>query len=146
MSPVDVSDTHIAVTQRKTGTKVVIKIMRQLREVLTELPRSGDILFRNKRGTAYTSKTIYRCVKGRLVEIGAGQYTAHGLRASAACRVFEATGGDIGKTMAITGHTSEKTLRTYIQDANRERLGDEAIDAVQIMLDRQEAVRAARAA
>ena len=94
----------------------------------------------------HTSKTLYRLIKVRLIEIGAGRYTAHGLRASAACRVFEATGGDIGKTMAITGHTSEKTLRTYIQDANRERLGDEAIDAVQIMLDRQEAVRAARAA
>ena len=30
-----------------------------------------------------------------------------------------------------------------IQDANCERLGDEAIDAVQIMLDRREAARAA---
>jgi integrase len=143
MAPADVSDTHVSVTQRKTGTKVVIKIMRQLREVLAELPKDGAILFRNKRGGAYTTDTLYRLVKKRLIAIGAGRFTAHGLRASAACRVFEATGGDIARTMAITGHTSEKTLRTYIADANRERLGDEAIDAVQIMLDRREAARAA---
>ena len=97
-------------------------------------------------GGRYTTDTLYRLVKGRLVEIGAGQYTAHALRASAACRVFEATGGDIARTMAITGHTSEKTLRTYIADANRERRGDKAIDAVQVMLDRREATQAARAA
>ena len=56
--------------------------------------------------------------------------------------MFEATGGDLARTMAITGHTSAKTLQTYIADANRERLGDEAIDAVQVMLDRRDAARA----
>jgi integrase len=137
MKPEDVIGPRISVVQQKTGGRVRIKMLRQLIEALDRLPKGGERLLMNKRGTPYTAKTLYRLVKGRLNKIGAGHLVPHGLRASAACRLYEVT-HNIELVADVLGHESTATTKGYIRQARRERGADKAMDAYQAALDARE--------
>jgi len=53
-------------------------------------------------------------------------YTAHGLRASAACELLEA-GNDITTVASITGHKDLKVLQEYLSEINQEKLAMQAM-------------------
>ena len=63
-------------------------------------------------------------------QIGAGEYTAHGLRANAAMALAEA-GCTLHHVMAITGHRTFKMAMHYTRRAAQKQLAQEAIDRLE---------------
>jgi integrase len=60
-------------------------------------------------------------------QIGAAQYSAHGLRKNAAIALAEA-GCTVHQIMAITGHKTLRQAMHYTQRAAQEKLAQQAID------------------
>lgn len=120
----------IHVVQQKTGTKVWIPLHPVLGALLDETPRINAYILNTNRderfaSTSSLSGTIKSALrKSRLNDYSS--YTAHGLRASAACELLEA-GNEIYLVASITGHKDLKVLQEYLSEINQEKLAMRAM-------------------
>lgn len=125
--------THITVRkQQKTGASVRVRVLRPLREAFERVGiRAGadGYIATNAHGGKYTRRTMRNIIAGRLDAIGEAEHVPHGLRASAASRIFEAT-KSIELVKAVTGHKDDAVVRRYLQEIEQELHADEAMAAV----------------
>jgi len=120
----------IHVVQQKTGTKVWLPLHPKLGALLDETPHVGEyILNTNRLEPFVTTSSLSNTIKNALKKSRINDwksYTAHGLRASAACELLEA-GNDITTVASITGHKDLKVLQEYLSEINQEKLAMQAM-------------------
>jgi integrase len=107
--------------QRKTGTKLVLPIMPELREAIDKSP-TGDLNYLvTEFGKPFTDAGFGNWFRDRCDEAGLKGCSAHGLRKAAARRMAE-SGASASQIMAVTGHKSLSEVERYTRAASQERM------------------------
>jgi integrase len=117
----------ISVTQKKTGTKLVIPIHPNLRLSLTSAPRTNMTFVMSLRGSPFSSHNFGNWFKKACRSAGLPHCSAHGLRHSSPTRLANA-GCSISEIAAITGHKSLGLVAHYTRTADQRQLARQALD------------------
>lgn len=126
----DIEDEQIHVEQSKTGKRLWVPIHKDLREILSALPRSSPFVLTNEHGAPWTEsafKSAWRrlMTDERLADIKSKRLVFHGFRKSAVVMLLEAGCTD-AEVSAITGQ-SRDMVEHYARAVNQRRLAASAI-------------------
>ena len=120
----------IAARQQKTGELLWIPCHSKLRDALDEAERRSEFILTTQLKSGYSTGAFCNMIADATAQIGAGEYTAHGLRANAAMALAEA-GCTLHQVMAVTGHRTFKMAMHYTRRAAQKQLAQEAIDRLE---------------
>jgi integrase/recombinase XerD len=124
---------------RLSAKQLSIKVMPELQAALDAMPKSDVLAFMtNEYGQPFASAAAFGnrfadwCVAAGLKPVlcddgRTRNYRAHGLRKAAARLALQA-GSLPHEVMALTGHASLAQLQTYIEEFEREKAADIAIE------------------
>lgn len=126
----DCADGMMSVVQEKTGKKLRIVMHRDLRAIMTNIPRRATTILTNTKGLPWTSDG-FRASWGK--ELARPQMTPlreaglvfHGLRKSAVVFLLEAGCTD-AEVSAITGQ-SRQMVEHYAREVNQKKLAASAV-------------------
>jgi integrase len=122
----DFDGRRIQVVQEKTGTKVWVPAHIRLLNYLATLAHESEFILTSPKGGAYRKTSVTNIVCDITAKLGFKGYSPHGLRHLAGAALAEA-GCSVPQVMAILGHITEKQAIHYVKQANRIRLGEDAI-------------------
>jgi integrase len=115
----------LSLTQHKTGARVAIPVLPELRRVL-DSSELGDLTFLvTSFGRAFTAAGFGGWFRRRCNEAGLPGLSAHGLRKCAATR-FADNGATAHELMAWFGWSTLREAERYTRAADRERLARRA--------------------
>lgn len=120
----DVRDGEIYVVQQKTGKKLWIAMLAELRAELDATPKRGITILTREGGLQMTPQVIRRELKAHGAAMGV-EVVPHGLRKNAVNALLEA-GCSVAETAAITGQTY-RIVEQYAAQINQRRMGKAAI-------------------
>ena len=122
----DIEAGGLKVIQEKTGEEVIIPIHSRLAALLNKTPRIGEYVLTTQHGGRYhTAGALGQVIKLQLVRIGAGDYTAHGLRKNCGIALAE-SGSSVSEIQAILGHKTPNMAMHYAQKASKTKLAQTA--------------------
>lgn len=124
----------IAVTQQKTGTKVMIPIAAELMRVLQGASRDQMNFLVTQAGKPHSAKAFGNLFRKWCDEAGLEHCSAHGLRKACATRLAEAGCTD-KEIMAITGHQTLQEVGRYTKAASQEHMALGAMEKLQQLDD-----------
>ncbi len=122
----DIESGMIAVTQRKTGARLLIPIHPDLAAALNKIPRAHLAIVHTERGTPYTPTGFRASFRANLARVGLLGLQFHGLRHTAGKMLAEAGCTD-REIMSILGHRTSSMVTKYTRGAEQERLAKAAI-------------------
>lgn len=120
----DVRDGSIHVVQQKTGKRLWIPMLAELRDELDRTPKRGLTILTREGGLPMTQQVIRRELKAHGAAMGV-EVVPHGLRKNAVISLLEA-GCSVAETAAITGQ-SYRIVERYAADISQRRMGKAAI-------------------
>lgn len=120
----DVRDGEIYVVQQKTGKRLWIPMLSELRAELDRTPRRGLTILTNQDGNPMGPQVIRRELKA-LGELYGIAVVPHGLRKNAVISLLEA-GCSVAEVAAITGQTYQ-IVEQYAAGISQRRMGKAAI-------------------
>lgn len=120
----DVTDDRVFVVQQKTGKKLKIPLLSELRAELARTPKRGITIITNHLGQQMTPQRVRQELK-KLCEDMGYQLVPHGLRRNAVVSLLEA-GCTVAETASITGQTF-KIVEYYAAEVDQGRLSTAAI-------------------
>jgi integrase len=100
-----------------------------LKTALDRAKRKSEFILTTQLGSGYSDGAFCNMIAEATAEIGAKQYTAHGLRKNAAISLAEA-GCTVHQIMAITGHKTWKQAM-LTQRAAQKQLAQQAMDKLE---------------
>lgn len=114
MDDQDIGTGQIAVTQMKTGEKLLIPMHPDLAAILAATPTTFGVLLKTSFRKPFTEKGLANYMAGAIGASGAPDHCVnHGLRKAAARRLAEA-GCTVHEIMAIAGHRTLAEVERYI--------------------------------
>jgi integrase len=116
----------IAITQKKTGTSLMIPLHSELKAMLAAMPKTNLTFIVTERGASFTAQGLGSWFKKQCKVAGLRHCSAHGLRKAAATRLANA-GCTVNQIAAITGHRSLGEVAHYTKAADQERLARQAL-------------------
>lgn len=120
----DVRGDEIHVVQQKTGKRLWIPMLAELRAELDATPRRGITILTREGGLQMTPQVIRRELKAHGKAMGV-EVVPHGLRKNAVISLLEA-GCSVAETAAITGQTY-RIVERYAAQIDQRRMGRAAI-------------------
>lgn len=120
----DVRGDEIYVVQQKTGKKLWIPMLAELRAELEATPKRGLTILTREGGLHMTPQVIRRELKAHGDSMGV-EVVPHGLRKNAVNSLLEA-GCSVAETAAITGQTY-RIVERYAAQIDQRRMGKAAI-------------------
>ena len=121
-----VGDT-IHVRQNKTGARVAIPILPELREALARKPREHLTFINKSDGTGMTAPSLGNWFREAVRAAGLPDaLSLHGLRKATARRLAE-VGCTPHEIAAITGHRSLSEIERYTREAEKARMARSAV-------------------
>lgn len=109
----------ITITQKKTGTRLVIPLTERLARLLRETPRRGLYIVTLPDGRPMGYNSAWKRLHDLRTAIGAESYDNHALRYAAAAEIAALPGMTLDHVAAITGHTSAQMARLYSYSAHQ---------------------------
>lgn len=116
----------IAVSQMKTGTRLLVPIHPRLTEILKTTARENLTFLMTGQGKPFSSAGFGNWFRDRCVEAGLPHCSAHGLRKAAARRLAEA-GCTNQQIKSITGHRTDSEVARYTAAASQSILAKQAM-------------------
>ncbi len=133
LGPEHVMAGRLVYRQKKTGAEIDIPILQQLAAAITALPSLPEqqLFLKTQFGKAFTETGFYNWFtdKARRAGVPKGR-SPHGLR-KACCRRLAEAGCSAHEIMSVSGHETLKEVERYTKAANRSRLADSAMAALQ---------------
>lgn len=132
----DYDGNYIKVTQKKTGTRLVIPVHPKLRadlELRREMPQPKRRRYRtpylisNYYGYAWSPGALRKAIVDEARRLGIKKMF-HGIRKTTASILAE-SGCSANQIMAITGHKTLSEVQRYTLRANQKKMADEAMKA-----------------
>jgi integrase len=120
----------IEVRQQKTDELLWIPCHSKLTAALDHAERKSEFILTTQLGSGYSDGAFCNMIAEATAQIGAKEYTAHGLRKNAAIALAQA-GCTVHQIMAITGHKTWKQAMHYTQRAGQKQLAQQAIDKLE---------------
>jgi integrase len=121
----------IEVRQEKTDALLWIPCHFRLKDALDRAERKSEYILTTQRGSGYSTNSFCEMVPNATAQIGAKEYTAHGLRKNGAIALAEAD-CTVQQIMAITGHKTWKEAMRYTQRRDQRKLAQQAIDKLEV--------------
>jgi integrase len=119
--------------QKKTGAEIDVPLLPQLAAAIEAMPRMEiqRYFVQTQYGEAFTDTGFYNWFtdKARKAGVPEGR-SPHGLR-KACCRRLAEAGCSPHEIMSISGHITLREVERYTKAANRAKLADSAIAALQ---------------
>jgi integrase len=133
LGPRHVSYGRLIYTQKKTGAEINIPLLPQLEAAIAAMPSLSDrdFFLETQFGEAFTETGFYNWFtdKARKAGVPKGR-SPHGLR-KASCRRLAEAGCSPHEIMSVSGHETLKEVERYTKAANRARLANSAMAALQ---------------
>jgi integrase len=120
----DVRDGEIYVVQQKTGKKLWVPMLSELRQELDRTPKRGLTIITERDGKQMTPQVIRRELKAHGAKMGV-EVVPHGLRKNAVISLLEA-GCSTFEVMSITGQ-SQNIVADYAKGIDQRRMSGAAI-------------------
>ena len=120
----DVRGDEVFVVQQKTGKRLWIPMLADLRVELDRTPKRGITILTREGGLAMTPQVIRRELKAHGAAMGV-EVVPHGLRKNAVISLLEAE-CSVAETAAITGQTY-RIVEQYAAQIDQRRMGRAAI-------------------
>lgn len=120
----DVRDGMVEIVQEKTGKRVWIPLLDELREELDRTPKRGLTIIANARGNRRSDEQVRAELQAFTAALGV-KTVPHGLRKNAVNALLEA-GCTVAETASITGQ-SYKVVEHYAKQINQRRMAKAAI-------------------
>jgi integrase len=120
----------IEVRQEKTGALVWIPCHSRLKAALDSAERKSEFILTTQQGSGYMANSLGNMIIDATAQIGAKEYSAHGLRKNAAIALAEAD-CTVQQIMAITGHKTWKEAMNYTQRRDQKKLALQAMDKLE---------------
>lgn len=120
----DIRDGEVYVVQQKTGKKLWIPMLAELRQELERTPKQGITILTREGGLPMGPQVIRRELKAHGAAMGV-EVVPHGLRKNAVISLLEA-GCSVAETAAITGQTY-RIVERYAAQIDQRRMGRAAI-------------------
>jgi integrase len=121
----------ITVRQEKTDALLWIPCHSRLKAALDSAARKSDFILTTQQGSGYSAGSLGNMIMEATAQIGAKEFTAHGLRKNAAIALAEAD-CTVQQIMAITGHKTWKEAMRYTQRREQKKLARQAIDKLEV--------------
>lgn len=119
--------TTIALTQQKTGARLIIPLHAELRAILAGAPRDHVTILNTAFGRPFTVDGFSQFMRDAIAAADLPlECQPHGLRKAAGRRLAEA-GCTAREIMAILGHKTLSEAERYTRDADQWRLAEAAI-------------------
>jgi integrase len=131
----------IEVCQQKTDALLWIPCHSRLKTTLDNTERKSEYILTTKLGSGYSAGSLGNMIMEATAQIGAKEYTAHGLRKNAAIALAEAD-CTVQQIMAITGHKTLKEAMNYTQRRDQRKLAQQAMDKLELANQRTPGQRA----
>jgi integrase len=146
---------YLALTQKKTGERLLLKLPKKLLALLDKREHVSDYILTHIWQRPYSRDSLTHRIKdvlrvvapnGRFAPSGLAlsDYTTHGLRKNAGI-MLALNGASIAVIMACLGHKTEKMACYYIRLANQKTLAEQGADIMDAVFEREDAEKAARA-
>jgi Phage integrase family len=133
LGPSHVFRGRLAYKQKKTGIEIDIPLLPQLEAAIAALPSLPErtLFLETQFSEGFTETGFYNWFtdKARKAGVPKGR-SPHGLR-KACCRRLAEAGCSSHEIMSVSGHETLKEVERYTKTANRARLADSAIAALQ---------------
>jgi integrase len=123
--PQNVRDGKLHFVQIKTGRKMTIPILPQLREVIDASPSRGPTFLATRSGTPYSANGFGNAFRDWCNEAGLPHCSSHGLRKALGARLAE-KGASINYIKDALGHLTLSEAARYTAAADQERNADAA--------------------
>jgi integrase len=129
-------------TLRSTGKALSIPILPELQHALDAMPKNDSLTFLvNDYGKPFASAAAFGnkfadwCVGAGLEPLTCADgrtrsFRAHGLR-KAACKALAHAGCTAPEIMAVSGHSTLAQVQIYIDEVERDRMADAAIQKLE---------------
>jgi integrase/recombinase XerD len=129
-------------TLRSTAKNLSIRILPELQRALDAMPRNDSLTFLvNDYGKPFASAAAFGnkfadwCVAARLEPVlcpdgRTRSFRAHGLR-KAACKALAHAGCTAPEIMAVSGHSTLAQVQIYIDEVERDRMADAAMQKLE---------------
>ena len=138
LGPEHVSNGRLTCRQKKTGAEIDIPILPQLEAAIAGMPSLSTqrVFLETQFGEAFTETGFYNWFtdKARKAGVPKGR-SPHGLR-KACCRRLAEAGCSPHEIMSVSGHETLKEVERYTKAANRARLANSAMAALQSAQER----------
>jgi integrase len=131
----------IQVRQQKTDEPLWIPCHWRLKDALDHAERKSEFILTTQNGSGYSAGSFCNMVAEATAQIGAKQYTAHGLRKNAAIALAEAD-CTVPQIMAVLGHKTWKQAMHNTQQREQKKLSQQAIEKLEVANPRTSRVRA----
>ena len=133
LGPQNVRGGRLVYKQKKTGAEIDIPLLPQLAAAIEAIPciEKQGYFVQTQYGEAFTDTGFYNWFtdKARKAGVPEGR-SPHGLR-KACCRRLAEAGCSPHEIMSISGHVTLREVERYTKAANRAKLADNAIAALQ---------------
>ncbi len=133
LGPVHVCAGRLVYVQKKTGAEINIPLLPQLRTAIETVASIGwqGCFLETQFGEAFTETGFYNWFTDKAQKAGVPKgRSPHGLR-KACCRRLAEAGCSPHEIMSVSGHETLKEVERYTKAANRARLANSAIAALQ---------------
>jgi integrase len=120
----------IAVRQEKTDALLWIPCHSRLKAALDQAERKSEYILTTQQRSGYSAGSLGNMIQEATAQVGAKEYTAHGLRKNAAIALAEAD-CTVQQIMAITGHKTWKEAMRYTQRREQRKLAQQAMDKLE---------------
>ena len=127
----DIEDGRIRVVQKKTGSKLRVRIHEDREQILKAAPRDHVTIINTAFGKPFTVDGFSDFMRDAITSAGLPlDAQPHGLR-KAACRGLAEAGATAHQVMAVLGHTTLAEAERYTRDADQQQMPDDAIRKVE---------------
>ena len=120
----------IQVCQEKTDALLWIPCHSKLKAALDSAERKSDFILTTAHGSGYSAGSLGNMIIEATTQIGAKEFTAHGLRKNAAIALAEAD-CTVQQIMSITGHKTWRQAMEYTQRRKQRKLALQAMDKLE---------------
>jgi integrase len=126
----DAAARTLNLTQEKTDEPLLIHVPEHLARIFEEMKgRRPDVLFVTPRGVPWTTANAQETLQRLLANLGLPRFTLHGLRATGPV-ALKMLGFENRAIRALTGHTSDGNLETYLAGVDHYPLARQAQEAL----------------
>jgi integrase len=134
LKPENIHGNKIQWKTSKTGRVVTMPITPRLRAALDVADLSGPTIVKTAYGEPFSIKSLTGRMRDWVKLAGLDGCTLHGLRKTLGKRIAEA-GGSTRQAMAALGHDDIQQAELYSEEANREKMAEEAMEKVVKMVE-----------
>jgi integrase len=133
LGPQNILAGRLIYRRKKTGAEINVPLLPQLEAAISAMPTFAkqDFFLQTHFGAGFTETGFYNWFTERTREAGIPKgHSPHGLR-KACCRRLAEAGCSPHEVMSVSGHVTLREVERYTKAANRARLADSAMAALQ---------------